>query len=286
MTDHEDHDIKSTDLTTREGFEHAGVASLAALGLVVKQIPEVASNPALQAFMDIFLPTAGLSLGRGLHHLHTRRLPKFIDGTLRAFNGNRKKFQDVADERKADPAYHETMYRSFRSMMDALDADVVEALGMLNGQYLIEGKKPDWYFRGLGRLLSDLDSSEFDQLKRMLGGVVEAANQADQVDPPISLMDVTIISTGDVVTARFGGLRSPYEANVHPDCPSGARIIALMQKETLGNPPRAVEGAFFYDGNAADQDDGVRSEMLELPLDLVLRILRTIDPQPVGGERS
>jgi hypothetical protein len=164
--------MTSENVTPKEAFEQTGQALLRGVSELAKLHPEIVGNDAAKAFITVFFPIVGLALGRGTYRLVAGRLPQFAGGYAKAFRGDHEKVEEHAKVHQDEPNYYETMYRSFRQMMDAAEPEVVEAIGYLAGQYTFAGRKPDSHFRRLGRVLSDLESGDLADLRKLLHGVL------------------------------------------------------------------------------------------------------------------
>lgn len=71
-----------------------------------------------------------------------------------------------------DPRFEEVAFQNYRRAMDAIDSAVLPALARLTSMY--SAKKPDSFFRGIGRVLQDLSAEELNSLKIIMLEVVRA----------------------------------------------------------------------------------------------------------------
>lgn len=274
--------------TNREVLEQGSQAFFVAVGEAAKQVPAVAANPGWQALLAITMPLMGLAVARGAYRLFAPRTAALAKGYAKAFNDEPQKVADHAAARADDPDYHETMYRTFRAMVDAADPSVVETLGYLAGTYTSARKKPDVFFRGLGRLLCDLDSGELDDLRALLHGIREgnAEEKHEWLDVVIdSQMDPTSVH---VVEGGPNGTLSEYdheefvrivltaiESITVGKHPSAARLFLLLKREGLAetlslNPEDEPSNRRFPLG---DREMYISAKTLDA-------ILASIDPQP------
>jgi hypothetical protein len=224
------------ELAVREAFEQVTTAGLVAVGEVAKQLPDVAAHPELQALLSVALPIFGFAIGRRLHHAYAARLPRFTRGYAGAFGGDQAKVKQHAEICENDATYHETMYRAFRAMLDAADPEVVEALGYLAGTYTLTGKKPDAFFRGLGRALCDLEASEFCDLKALL---VALQNANRSLEIPETWLDVVIDTRELEESERVVSRQGPITQTI-VDLEVDVRIV--LSSDTflgVGNHPAA-----------------------------------------------
>jgi len=159
-------------VSDEEVLQLAAAALFTAVGEAAKvDVPAIASSPGLQALLSVTLPLIGFAVARGAHRLFAPRAALVAIGFARAFDDDPEKFRRHADEHKDDADFHETMYRTFRAMLDAAEPEVVDTLGYMAGCYAAAGRRPDKFFRGLGRLLCDLEQGELGAFRDLLNGV-------------------------------------------------------------------------------------------------------------------
>ncbi|HTA93123.1 MAG TPA: hypothetical protein VK745_26275 [Polyangiaceae bacterium] len=205
----------------------------------------------------------GVSLGKGLYRATARRFPAFATGFLNAFDPDPSaagaKAAQMAEERKDDHTYHDTVLRSFRQMMEAVDESVVPTLGYMAGQYARANKRPDAIFRGLGRLLCDLEEGELEQLKSML----RLAATAFREQPEIGLI---LDRKGQLVASAREEVF--YERKVIPDA---QRLFMLMKRDGLG-------GNIRTDGAVAGAQARMPDRELSLDAITASRVREIVDP--------
>lgn len=78
--------------------------------------------------------------------------------------------------RAENPDFQQLIVEGLRAIDDAIDEAVVPALGRLMGEFLTS--KPDAFFRGVRRLLSDLTSGELFELEQLLQALRHPATAA------------------------------------------------------------------------------------------------------------
>lgn len=210
-------------ITDKDLFEQGAAGLVATLTLAASS--SGVSLP-VQGAMAMVGSLIGLGFGRSVYRAAKRRYPAFARGFLRAFDPDPVKAGEkakAAGERGITESLDDTMMRSFRQMMDAVDENVVPVLGYMAGLYAFERKRPDAVFRGLGRLLCDLEPGELDQLVRL-------------------------------IKLNGASLYIDYKGIVHADkssegnLPSAKRIFALLKREGLG-------GQYFPDADQNDPQD-------------------------------
>jgi hypothetical protein len=241
-------------------FEQGASGVVATLALAAANSGAPLSVQGAMAMVGSLL---GLGLGRQLYRAAQRRFPLFATGFLRAHDPDPEKAQGKA-EHAAEASndsheYHDTILRSFRQMMDAADESVVETLGYLAGVYAIGNKKPDAFFRGLGRLLCDLEDGELEQLKVMLRLALAALRET----PEISL---ALDRNGQLVARALGKLL--YEPKVVPD---SQRLFMLLKREGLG-------GNLPIDGAVAGAQGHRPDREVALDAITVSHVMEVLDP--------
>jgi hypothetical protein len=168
------------------------------------------------------------------------------------------------------------MLRTFRMMMDAVSVEVVEPLGYLAGSYCQGQRKPDAFFRGLGRMLCDLEDGELTGLRDILRGMLTV-----QRDLKVA---------GDEASLLFGRTDEATDTNVRMYVPdhkdpislqgtgNGRRIFALLKRELFaGSRPPGPHGAFVFDGAPAAEPEVERTAMIRFQT--ARDILRFLEPQ-------
>jgi hypothetical protein len=264
-----------TKVSPKEAFEQTGQAVMTAVAELVKLHPEVASNPAAQAFMAVFGPVMGLALGRGAYGVIANRVPRLAAGYRKAFKDDAKKVEEHAKANEDNPDYHEVMYRSFRQMMDAADPEVIEALGYMAGQYAYGCEKPDSYFRRLGRLLCDLEAIELDQLRPMLRNILSRKSEVKALGVSLGLEKVRVGEEDGkeiVQTVLAIDLEAAPSLPVG-SYPSASHLMFLLKRERF-----AIEAQGTWDESEGDPHAASR---MWISFAVVRQILGSIDPQPI-----
>lgn len=135
-------------------------------------------------------------VGEKYHQWQNERRQKF----LKAFAGNDgsvdglRLLTELGDTEWSKNA----IFAALRHVNEAIDDAVIPALGRLLREYLGCGKRIDWYFRGVQRVLSDLTPEEFEQLKIFLDYVFNL--RLDDVDTFTAVFDQKVRS--DVVSIQ------------------------------------------------------------------------------------
>lgn len=212
------------------------------------------------------------TIGRAARWMFSERIVPFMQSFGRHYGTAdpveaQAKFEEAAKANESNGTFHQTVYESFRRMMDAVDQSVVPALGSLAGLYTSQDKKPDGFFRGLGRLLCDLEAGELEQLKRILLLAQEGFRSGPEVG-------ISIDHNGQLVAFARG--RLVYEPKVIPDA---VRLFMLLKREGLG-------GSVASDGAVAGAQP--RQPDRELSLDAITtpKVMAILEPLGTpNGER-
>lgn len=134
--------------------------------------------------------------------------------------------QEILDHQDK-PHVRDTILRSVRGLLDALEPSVIPSLALLSREYIREKKKPDVFFRGTVGLLSNIASEdELADLKRIISELAAM--------PPSAVYGVVHVALSlevkDEVMGRLGtdslagNPKLPYSAAV----PGGAQLPALL----------------------------------------------------------
>ena len=257
-------------LEPREFFEQIFMALTIGGGEVAKQLPGISSSPELQGAIAVMAPPLGLALGRGIYGVFESRKPHFFTGYAKAFGNDPDKAKAHAEEQKDNPDFQETMYRTFRLMMDAVDRSVVETLGYLAGQYTYEGKRPDSHFPSLGRLLCELEPGELDDLKKLVVNVLALLAQHNKEWPqPLDSSTGDFIVKwdeklrGNIVGMDLGGSRCN---SLNQSIPAAGRLFWLLKREGFADA-------------VVPSDEEQLAQSMRVSYQIAELIRSTIDPQ-------
>jgi hypothetical protein len=131
-------------LTDKEVLEQGSSAFFVAVGEAAKNfVPVVAASHGWQALLAVAMPLMGFAVARGAHRLFAQRTAQLAQGYARAFDFQQEEVEAHAEQHKDDDVYHDTMFRTFRAMMDAAEPEVVETLGYMAGCYTRGERRPD-----------------------------------------------------------------------------------------------------------------------------------------------
>jgi len=249
------------DLTTKEAFDQTAQAAFRGIAEIAKAHPAIAHNEPAKAFLTVFLPVVGLSVSRTAQRFLAIRLRPLSEGYAKAFGDDPKKIEENTREHEDDPDYHEVMFRTFRAMTDAVDPEVIEILGHLAGQYNYAARKPDAYFRSLGRLLCELDPGEVGDLVSILRGVEAASKEDESADVTFGTDESVSVYKAGASNLRLGTFAS------------GLRLFALLRREGLAT--NTDTPLHWGDSEVPAADRAIRMRR-----GMVRNILSTIDPKP------
>jgi hypothetical protein len=133
------------------------------------------------------------------------------------------------------PGFEAVMVDTYRRLTEALDDAVIPALGILAGEYEFGGKSPDAFFRGLGRMLCDLDAEHFHAFRAFVRAVAEV----EQVRANPSATWLTAVPSAprdgspiECIAVLRAGAR--WQTLVRIDRPVAERLFHLMEAHGLG----------------------------------------------------
>lgn len=282
----EDEDDREPLVSGEEALEAGSAAFFTAVGEGAKvMVPAVAASAGWQALLAVALPLMGLAVAKGAYRLFSPRTALLAKGYTHAFGDDPERVRRHAQEHEDDTDYHETMFRTFRAMMDAAEPEVVETLGHMAGRYTIAKRKPDMLFRGLGRLLCDLEAGELDVFRELLRGVSAATEKnkerfirvviADQFSHE-EVHQKTASSTSS--TMHYVDIVRVLDSHDREtdlgQYPLATRFFALLKREGLaGTPSRKAEW---------DSEDRSGDDALQLSRDVFETILQFVCPVPTA----
>lgn len=192
------------------------------------------ASPAMAAFLAAVAPAAALFYG-WTEDLARKRWAAllaayFADvGPLSA--------EEMEEQLRVDgenPCLQEVLIETVRSVGEALDGAVVPALARLARRYKASGNRPDAFFRGMRRVLSDLDAEEFEALKLLVDKVlaIDLGESRDQV-----VLERAALEPGGTPQLSFvrPGPRSVDNERIGiGDVPRALRLFHLLKTNDLG----------------------------------------------------
>lgn len=261
------------DLTVREVTDRISTAVVVGAFAVAREVPGVADHAALLAGTAVVASAMGFALGKSAEVFVGQRLPQFSKGFVAAHRGradepleiSAKQAEIEAAANRDNPEYHEVMFRAFRQMQDAVDPCVVEVLGYLAGQYTHAGRKPDQYFRALGRALCDLEANELDELRRLVAGVLHYRSEIRGPVAAVVVEEVVIEGNRSELVIRVA---SPKQQLWVRHIPSAVRLFGLLRREGLAQDQGPAQGMRREMGENA----------IRIPVETVERMFATLQP--------
>jgi len=133
-----------------------------------------AQNPYVVG-LAAFVPTLGAIAMKSA----VRRLSKMWDG-FKGCAGSEEAARARVNTAADAAAVQDAVLETFRRVQEALDPDVLFALGRLLWLYTSEASKPDRFFRNAGQLLTGVESQELRDIAGMLLSVIVRAQETDQ----------------------------------------------------------------------------------------------------------
>ena len=160
-----------------------------------------------------------------------------------------------------NPKFRRVLVETVRAKLEALADEVTPALAMLMREYERTGREPDWFFRGLCRVLQDLSPEEFVELREFLGALARAlANDREATWLEVAAVEQQ--ARVEVIIPLSGGSVNSYSTLTHlPVGPRTNRLLRLM----------AASGF----GTVSQRDAELRWRIEQA---LLLRVHRLLDP--------
>ncbi|WP_437998251.1 hypothetical protein WMF26_48380 [Sorangium sp. So ce185] len=144
-----------------------------------------ASNPAVAALATVMPVVLSGLWWTGMHwkRIEAERLWRRItDDWAASEDVTREEIEGRIAARAEEPAVREVIMRSVRALMEQVDSATTVPLGALAQEYLRDPvNKPDAFFRGAVRVLSEIDGGELNELREMLDWVLRTTSR-DEVE--------------------------------------------------------------------------------------------------------
>lgn len=129
----------------------------------------LATNPYVIGIAALF-PT----LGEIALKAFVRRAENFWGGVKSCTGGDEDAARERLNAGSSSPAAQDAVLETLRRVQDALDPEVVFALGRLLWPYATGERRPNRFFRSMGKLLTDIDAHELSLLTRLLRAIVKS----------------------------------------------------------------------------------------------------------------
>lgn len=201
----------------------AGTSSLIA-GSGADPVVAVAAATALAVLPQI-LGAVAERWKRRMQVRAERFLQTIIDTWARDEDKTPDEVAGLLEARTADPDVADAIWRAVRGLMEAPNDAAAVPLGILVAGYTREKRPADAFFRGVVRLLQDLEGSEIQELRQLLYWVASTTGRAE-----VEL----VARRGAVDTARdefvdLVGVDGMTEKRVHTTVVSDPeRLFALL----------------------------------------------------------
>jgi len=225
------------ELSARTAFTGASLVAAHQLG------PE--ANDTALTLLAVYGTMMNTIFGRAVRWTFTERFGPFMDRFLPHYGKDpaeaQAKFEEAAKANENNPTFNDTVFRSFRNMMDATDASVAPALGSLCGVYTSQNKRPDWFFRGLGRVLCELEPGEIEDLQTLTHLACSAPG-----DRGYAALEIDAHRHFWAATGAGQGIQASKSS------PHAFRVLALLKREQLGS--NTDPGMIRYGGGSPNSD--------------------------------
>ena len=191
----------------------------------------------------------------------------------------RTKWRPTRKLHENDADYHDTIFKAFRAMADAAEPEVVEVLGYLAGTYTFGSKRPDSFFRGLGRLLCDLETDELPRLRLLLRSVLMAwtVHEWDEEDVDVILTTKVTEPPGrfefsEQLMVVIGAGRK--DGHPVPTPKDGQRLFHLLKQNGFGRGMTVQSTPGTRD---AHSDTPIGDRHINMAADVAARLLEIIE---------
>lgn len=168
--------VTAKDVTSAAGAVAAGATS----ALVVNP----AATPGLLALaavlVAVFPPVLAAMTEAGVRRMKTRAdrfFETLVDVWTRDESQTREEVAGLLEVAKDDPNVADTIWRAVRGLMDAPNDAAAVPLGVLAAEYTRDKRPADAFFRGVVRLLQELEAVELDELRKLLIWVIDTTRR-------------------------------------------------------------------------------------------------------------
>lgn len=213
MTTHMPDQNTPRDVTERiSAIVTAGTASVA-----IAAATAAGSTAALATFWAMFPAAVSLGLWAGFEW-RKRRAERWWECIVAASPGKTvEEIQGIIEAHSDEPFVRETILESVRRMLESVSDEAVEVLGSITADYIGSNRAPDPFFRGVARLVADLESSEISDLRELLRDLCTV--DADQFVVRQLLVDGRLIVRADFAVALdpVGSDEQPSARDGHAD---------------------------------------------------------------------
>jgi hypothetical protein len=200
---------------------------------------------ALSGWFGVVAPYMQQAVQWGAEELAERKL--LFEATVRSERGIPPESPPFEGEELADPHVRRTIFETLQQLMSHGERCVIPVIGRLAAEYVSERKRPDEFFRGMGRMLSVLSCSElslWQQFISKVAGIEPPALPGSAPGNEISLDYWTKDVPAPVVRCAMTARSDEGKLGWQPiaEFADVRRLFRLMKANELGNEGR--DGAF------------------------------------------
>ncbi|WP_437631714.1 hypothetical protein [Sorangium sp. So ce854] len=158
----------------------AGAAATSAM--VVSPAAATSALAFAALLVAIFPPVLAAMTEAGVRRMKMRGdrfFNKIVDEWARDEEKTHEEIAGQLEAAKDDPNVADAIWRAVRGLMEAPNDAAAIPLGVLVAEYTREKRAADAFFRGVVRLLQELEASEFDELRKLLDWVTSTTKRAE-----------------------------------------------------------------------------------------------------------
>lgn len=133
--------------------------------------------------------------------------------------------------------------QSYRSLMDSIDDSVLPALAAITANYLSKDKQPDFFFRGICRMLGDMSHGEYVTLKEIVSDALQRIEQ-HSADNEITKIQWWLNTAHDVLRVQLISSDKTDE-NCRGVFENYERVMYLLYHNNLVERPTIFGGTAF-----------------------------------------
>lgn len=133
------------------------------------------------------------------------------------------------------------VWHSYKTFMESVDDCVLPALASLTANYLALSKQPDFFFRGVCRILCEVNHREYESLKAIL---LDAVVRLKQYGAPVTKIKWWYDTANDSLKISLLLPNAP-KVETRPVFENYERVMYLMDHNGLAERPPTVGGVSF-----------------------------------------
>lgn len=158
----------------------AGAAVTSALVVSPTAAPGVLMIAA--ALVAIFPPILGVMTEAGVRRMKARAdrfFEKVIGEWARDSEKTPEEVAGLLEQAKDDPNVADAIWRAVRGLMETPNDAAAVPLGVLAAEYTRDKRAPDAFFRGVVRLLQELEATELEELRGLLEWLTSTTERSE-----------------------------------------------------------------------------------------------------------